>query len=61
MQLWNTYSMTMFPLTDDYEMADDVLTDMADKIDKGLAYGSSLNGDEDELERYLTPTFPKED
>lgn len=61
LQLWNTYSMTMFPLTDDYEMADDVLTDMADKIDRGLAYGSSLNGDEDELERYLTPTFPKED
>ena len=26
LQLWNTYSMTMFPLTDDYEMADDVLT-----------------------------------
>ena len=32
LQLWNAYSMTMFPLTDDYEMADDVLTEMAGTV-----------------------------
>ena len=37
LQLWNAYSMTMFPLTDDYEMANDVLTDMSDVIDKGFS------------------------
>lgn len=36
LQLWDAYSMTMFPLTDDYDMATDVLQDMSDTIDTGL-------------------------
>lgn len=61
LQLWNAYSMTMFPLTDDYEMADDVLTEMADTIDGGLSiYGGRISVTPT-LEKYLRPLLPDDD
>ncbi len=55
LQLWNTYSMTMFPLTDDYEMADDVLTEMAEQIDRGFSQIGNKIYFTNELEAYLKP------
>ena len=57
LQLWNAYSMTMFPLTDDYEMANEVLTEMADKIDRGFNQIGNKIYLTRELEAYLQPTF----
>ena len=57
LQLWNAYSMTMFPLTDDYEMANDVLTEMAEKIDRGFTQVGNKIYFSDELEAYLKPTL----
>ena len=57
LQLWNTYSMTMFPLTDDYDMATDVLQDMSDTIDTGLIQvGGKISGTR-ELFEYLEPVL----
>ena len=61
LQLWNAYSMTMFPLTDDYEMADDVLTEMADKIDRGYSQIGQNIYVTKELEAYLQPTLANDD
>ena len=61
LQLWNAYSMTMFPLTDDYEMANDVLTEMADKIDRGFNQIGNKIYLTTELEAYLKPTFSAPD
>ena len=53
LQLWDAYSMTMFPLTDDYDMATDVLQDMSDTIDTGLIQvGGKISGTR-ELFEYL--------
>ena len=61
LQLWNTYSMTMFPLTDDYEMANDTLTEMSDVIDRGFSsYGGRYTATR-ELIEYLQPTLPDDD
>ncbi len=57
LQLWNAYSMTMFPLTDDYEMANDVLTEMSDKIDRGFSQIGNKMYLTKELEAYLKPTL----
>ena len=57
LQLWNAYTMTMFPLTDDYERANDVLTEMADKIDRGFNQIGNKIYLTRELEAYLQPTF----
>lgn len=57
LQLWNVYSTTMFPLTDDYEMANDVLTEMAEKIDRGFTQVGNKIYFSDELEAYLKPTL----
>ena len=57
LQLWNAYSMTMFPLTDDYEMANEVLTEMSDKIDRGFSQIGNKMYLTKELEAYLQPTF----
>ena len=62
LQLWNAYSMTMFPLTDDYEMADDVLTEMAGVIDRG--FSTTADGyahATPELYEYLEPTLAARD
>ena len=57
LQLWDAYSMTMFPLTDDYDMATDVLQEMSDTIDTGLIrYGGQLSGTQ-ELFDYLAPVM----
>ena len=57
LQLWDAYSMTMFPLTDDYDMATDVLQDMSDTIDTGLIQvGGKLSGTR-ELFEYLEPVL----
>ena len=57
LQLWDAYSMTMFPLTDDYDMATDVLQDMSDTIDTGLIQvGGKLSGTQ-ELFDYLAPVM----
>ena len=57
LQLWDAYSMTMFPLTDDYEMATDVLQDMSDTIDTGLTrIGGRLSATQ-ELFDYLAPVM----
>ena len=61
LQLWNAYSMTMFPLTDDYEMANDVLTDMSDVIDKGFSQIGGHISASQELIDYLEPTFADPD
>lgn len=61
LQLWNAYSMTMFPLTDDYEMADDVLTEMADQIDRGYSQIGQNIYVTKELEAYLKPTLANDD
>ena len=61
LQLWNVYSTTMFPLTDDYEMADDTLTEMSDVIDRGFSsYGGRYTATR-ELIEYLQPTLPDDD
>ena len=57
LQLWNAYSMTMFPLTDDYEMANDVLTEMAEKIDRGFTQVGNKIYFTEELDAYLKPTL----
>ena len=55
--LWDAYSMTMFPLTDDYDMATDVLQDMSDTIDTGLIQvGGKISGTR-ELFEYLEPVL----
>ena len=57
LQLWDAYSMTMFPLTDDYDMATDVLQDMSDTIDTGLIQvGGKISGTR-ELFEYLEPVL----
>ena len=57
LQLWDAYSMTMFPLTDDYDMANDVLQEMSDTIDTGLIrVGGRLSGTQ-ELFDYLSPVM----
>ena len=57
LQLWDAYSMTMFPLTDDYDMATDVLQDMSDTIDTGLIQvGGKISGTR-ELFAYLEPVL----
>ena len=57
LQLWDAYSMTMFPLTDDYDMATDVLQDMSVTIDTGLIQvGGKLSGTR-ELFEYLEPVL----
>lgn len=57
LQLWDAYSMTMFPLTDDYDMATDVLQDMSDTIDTGLIHvGGKISGTR-ELFEYLEPVL----
>ena len=57
LQLWDAYSMTMFPLTDDYDMATDVLQEMSDTIDTGLIrVGGRLSGTQ-ELFDYLSPVM----
>ena len=57
LQLWDDYSMTMFPLTDDYDMATDVLQDMSDTIDTGLIQvGGKISGTR-ELFEYLEPVL----
>ena len=57
LQLWDAYSMTMFPLTDDYDMANDVLQEMSDTIDTGLIrFGGKLSGTQ-ELFDYLAPVM----
>ena len=61
LQLWNTYSMTMFPLTDDYEMADDVLTEMAKTIDRGFSQIGQNIYVTKELQAYLQPTLANDD
>ena len=49
--------MTMFPLTDDYDMATDVLQDMSDTIDTGLIrIGGKISGTR-ELFEYLEPVL----
>lgn len=49
--------MTMFPLTDDYDMATDVLQDMSDTIDTGLIQiGGKVSGTR-ELFEYLEPVL----
>ena len=49
--------MTMFPLTDDYDMATDVLQDMSDTIDTGLIQvGGKISGTR-ELFEYLEPVL----
>ena len=51
----------MFPLTDDYEMANDVLTEMSDVIDRGFSsYGGRYTATR-ELIEYLQPTLPDDD
>ena len=60
LQLWNAYSMTMFPLTDDYEMANEVLTEMADNIDQGFTQIGRKIYFSPELEQYLRPTLAAE-
>ena len=61
LQLWNVYSTTMFPLTDDYEMANDTLTEMSDVIDRGFSsYGGRYTATR-ELIEYLQPTLPDDD
>lgn len=61
LQLWNAYSMTMFPLTDDYDMANDVLTEMADVIDRGFSSVGGQYTATPELIEYLDPTLPADD
>ena len=57
LQLWDAYSMTMFPLTDDYDMATDVLQEMSDTIDSGFTrIGGRLHVTQ-ELIDYLTPVI----
>ena len=57
LQLGDAYSMTMFPLTDDYDMATDVLQDMSDTIDTGLIrIGGKISGTR-ELFEYLEPVL----
>lgn len=60
LQLWDAYSMTMFPLTDDYDMANDVLQEMSDTIDTGLIrVGGRLSGTQ-ELFDYLAPVMDED-
>ena len=60
LQLWDAYSMTMFPLTDDYDMANDVLQEMSDTIDSGLIrVGGRLSGTQ-ELFDYLAPVMDED-
>ncbi len=60
LQLWDAYSMTMFPLTDDYDMANDVLQEMSDTIDTGLIrIGGKLSGTQ-ELFDYLAPVMDED-
>ena len=54
---WNSAAQTIVPLTDDYEMANDVLTEMADKIDRGFNQIGNKIYLTRELEAYLQPTF----
>ncbi len=61
LQLWNAYSMTMFPLTDDYEMADDVLTEMTKTIDRGYSQIGQNIYVTKELQAYLQPTLANDD
>lgn len=61
LQLWNAYSMTMFPLTDDYELANDVLTEMAETIDGGFSTIGGRISVTANLEKYLRPTLSDDD
>ena len=61
LQLWDAYSMTMFPLTDDYDMATDVLQEMSDTIDSGFTrIGGRLHVTQ-ELIDYLTPVLDEKE
>ena len=57
LQLWDAYSMTMFPLTDDYDMATDVLQEMSDTIDTGFTRIGTRLSVTQELIDYLTPVL----
>ena len=57
LQLWDAYSMTMFPLTDDYDMATDVLQDMSDTIDTGITRIGGRLSVTQELIDYLEPVL----
>ena len=57
LQLWDAYSMTMFPLTDDYDMATDVLQDMSETIDTGLTRIGGRLSVTQELIDYLMPVL----
>ena len=57
LQLWNAYSMTMFPLSDDYDMATDVLQDMSETIDTGLTRIGGRLSVTQELIDYLMPVL----
>ena len=57
LQLWDAYSMTMFPLTDDYDMATDVLQEMSDTIDTGFTRIGTRVSVTQELIDYLTPVL----
>ena len=57
LQLWDAYSMTMFPLTDDYDMATDVLQEMSDTIDTGITRIGGRLSVTQELIDYLTPVL----
>lgn len=43
LQIWSAQTMTLFPLTDDYDMAKQTLTDTADTIQRGFM-GESADG-----------------
>ena len=57
LQLWDAYSMTMFPLSDDYDMATDVLQDMSETIDTGITRIGGRLSVTQELIDYLTPVL----
>ena len=61
LQLWDADSMTLFPLTDDYDMATDVLQEMSDTIDSGFTrIGGRLHVTQ-ELIDYLTPVLDEKE
>lgn len=55
LQLWDAYSMMTFLLTDDYEMAIDVLQDMSDTIDTDLTRIDGRLSATQELFDYFAP------
>ena len=61
LQLWDAKSMTMFPLTDDYEMASDVLMEMSEVIDQGFSIVGLRPMVSSELLEYLSPVIDQEE